>query len=47
MVPSLSLGKLSSKSGLVVVNSPVSVAEKAESDDIDLWPDIDLTCDLL
>ena len=33
--------------GLTAVISPVSVADKAKSDDFDLWPDLDLTCDLL
>ena len=33
--------------GLEAVISPVSVADKAKSDDFDLRPDLDLACDLL
>ena len=33
--------------GLTAVISPVPVADKAKRDDFGLWPDLDLTCDLL
>ena len=49
LIPTLppSLDKLLSKFGFVAVISPVSVANKAKSDDLDLWRDLDLACDLL
>ena len=39
------LGTLLAKLGLAAVIIPVSVADKAKSDDFELWPDLDLTCD--
>ena len=33
--------------GLAAIISPVSVADKAKSDDFELGPDLDLTRDLL
>ena len=41
------LGSLSANFELVAVINPVTVADKAKSDDSDLWPDLELTCDLL
>ena len=41
------LGSLLAEFGLAAVISPVSVADEAKSDVFDLWPDLDLTCDLL
>ena len=40
------LVSLLTKFGLAAVISPVSVADKAKSDDFDPLPDLDLTCDL-
>ena len=40
-------GSTLAKFELAAVVSPVSVADKSKSDDFDLWPDFDLTCDLL
>ena len=40
------LGSLWTKFGLAAVIISASVANKAKSDDFDLWPDFDLTCDL-
>ena len=37
-----SFGSLLAKFGFKLVNSPVSVAKKAKSDDFDLWPEHDL-----
>ena len=34
------IGSLLAESGLAAVISPVSVADKAKSDDFDLWPDL-------
>ena len=47
MLPSLSLGESFANFGLAAVIGPVSVADKANSDDFDLWLDIYLACDLL
>ena len=41
------LGSVLEKFGLAVVISPVSVADKAKSNDFDIWPDLDLARDLL
>ena len=47
MLPSSSVGSLLAEFGLAAVFCPVSVAVKAKSDDFDLWPNLDLTCDLV
>ena len=39
-------GSLLASFGLAAVTSPASVADKAKSDDFDLWPDLDLTYDI-
>ena len=41
------LGRLLAKFVLAAVVSSVSVADKAKSDDFSIWPDLDLTYDLL
>ena len=41
------LKSLLAKFGFAAVIGPVSVGDKAKSDDFDLWPDLDLTCDIL
>ena len=40
------LGSLMAKFGIATVLSPISEADEVNSDDFDLWPNIDLTCDL-
>ena len=42
-----SLGSLFARFELSAVISPVRVTDMAKSDDFDIWPDLDLTCDLL
>ena len=34
------------KFGFAAVSSPVLVADKAKSDNFDIWPDLDLTYEL-
>ena len=41
------LRSLSAKFGFADIISHISVADKAKSDRFDLWPDLDLACDLL
>ena len=41
------LGSLLADFGLKAVISPVSVADKAKNQSFDLWPGLDLTCDLI
>ena len=42
-----SLSNILAKIGLAAVVCPVSIIDSAETDDFDLRPDIDLTCDHL
>ena len=41
------LGSLLAKFGWADVISPGGIADKAKSDDFDIWPHFDLVCDLL